>query len=544
MFYIAEHSWFGVIPEVKRLAYYEWAVLTTPNETIYSAETLFSNTTKVSLPTPTKQVNGYITYELFDDVYNRIHFRPAQINVGNLMANRIYKVNVWNAYFESRTLNNITQINTEGIVSDATAPATFSLLEEKEYTIIVTTDGAPVIDATYIFHFDVYPAILSIVGQRTAVFKWIPLKEFTETLEWKTDVINTWNGEQRIALRKAPRQLFNFNFIKTPKTAAEMQTVFRNWVYRNWVIPIWQEQRRIQQAIQGATSINFPTSNTSYVVGGYAVIWESDDKAEAMQVMNIRPDGIDISQGLSQQYTNALIMPARLGLAPNGLIIRRLGSNATEFTTTLLIVNEIDYSATSYPTYDGYDILIDGNVMIGSLEESIAQTMQFIDNGQGLITVEPTRNYVDNRKTVGKVAVGQANIWKWKQWLYSKKGMQKAFWLPSFANDIQPVSTIFANNTYADIRNIDLNTHGIFPIATQLVLKNGATYYRKITGATLGTGYETISFDSAFGIEIAPENIHRWSIMSLVRFDTDSIELGYNGVERLTCNIPVKEVKV
>jgi hypothetical protein len=323
-----------------------------------------------------------------------------------------------------------------------------------------------------------------------------------------------------------------------------MQTVFRNWAFRNWVVPIWQEQRRIASVSQNAISINFDTSNTSYVVGGYAVIWESDDKAEAMQVMNIRPDGIDISQGLSQQYTNALIMPARLGLAPNGLTIRRLGSTATEFTTTLLIVNEIDYSAMSYPTYDGYDILIDGNVMFGSLEESIAQTMQFIDNGQGLITVEPTRNYIDNRKTVGKVAVGQANIWKWKQWLYSKKGMQKAFRLPSFANDIQPISTIFANNTYADIRNIDLNTHGIFPIATRLVLKNGATYYRKITGATLGTGYETISFDSAFGIEIAPENIHRWSIMSLVRFDTNSIELGYNGVERLTCNIPVKEVKV
>lgn len=543
MFYIAEHSWFGVVPEVKRLAYYEWDARPTPLNTSYAIQTLFSTTTKVSLPTPTKQVNGYVTYELFDDVYNRIHFRPAQINVGNLMANRIYTIRVWNAFFEPRSLNEITEVNTEGIFLNAEAPATYDMLEEKEYIVNVTVDGAPVINAQFIFRFDVDTATLQIVGQRTSVFKWIPRYQMKETLEWKTDIIETITGEQRIALRKVPRQLLNFNLIKTPKTAAELQTVFRKWAYRNWVVPIWQEQRRVTSAQQGATSISFDTANTSHVVNGYAVIWESDDKAEAVNVINVRSNGIDISQGLSNTYANALVMPARVGITPNGLNIKRLGKHASEFAVTFLIVNDVDYSATSYPTYSGYEVLTDGNVMIGNIEESIAQTTQMIDNGQGIIVVEPVRKYIEGRKTIGKFAKTQTSIWKWKQWLYSKKGKYKAFWLPSFANDIQPTAIIYANNTYVDIENIALNTYGEFPIATQLVLKNGAIYYRKITGATLTPNGETISFDSAFGIDIAPEDIHRWSFMSLVRFDTDSIDLDYTGIDYMSCNIPAKEVK-
>ena len=486
-----------------------------------------------------KAESGFVEHNYFDDLYYRIHFYPDIIRVGSLLADKVVKFKVWNAFFVPRTLNSIDAQNTDGISTNA-VPDTYEMLEEKIYDITFDIDGPPVINGTYTFNFDVYSLTLDMTGQRVIVFRWRPHKDYKEDLKWQTDLIRTFSGEQRIALRTAPRQVFYYNYIKDSKPYAELQYLTKKWAFRQWGVPVWGQQSDIRNVSAGATSINFDTANAEYEV--HAFIWENDDKNEAVSITNVRPDGIDIDPPTSFNWSNAKIMPLKSSIMPDGVNFQRgRGNNISQFSASFLVVNTVDYATSNLVQYDGYDVLTDGNVIIGELNEKIKMPQQQIDNGQGLITVEPTQSYSRFGRTIGKIAKDKAEVWDFRTWLYSRYGKQKPFWLPSFNRDIQPNETIYTTTSVINIKDIGLATYADFPIVTRLELKDGTVFYRKITTSAVQADGENITIDSTLSVDVAQGDIKYWSFMNLVRFDADSITLEYEG-DFMQANIPVTEV--
>ena len=74
--------------------------------------------------------------------------------------------------------------------------------------------GPPTINAIYSLNFDEYSVPIRIEGKRLVVFYWMPKNDFYETLEWLTDLIETYSDEQRIALRIAPRRNITYKYVE------------------------------------------------------------------------------------------------------------------------------------------------------------------------------------------------------------------------------------------------------------------------------------------------------------------------------------------
>jgi len=196
----------------------------------WDATPQLSNTNDIYPPvlfgafTPTKQItptqhNGWMLMSLYDDVYGYIHLEPNYINVGTLMADKSYTVEIWNADLQNtRILNSLGLVNAEGIQFEGplSYPYTFGINQAEVYRIKVGLNGPPVINAKITLNFDVYPLAITIEGKRLVVFYWMPRRQFTEKLEWLTDLIETYSDEQRIALRIAPRRHITYSYTKTP----------------------------------------------------------------------------------------------------------------------------------------------------------------------------------------------------------------------------------------------------------------------------------------------------------------------------------------
>lgn len=521
---------------------------------IWDATLQQTNTNGVYTPvlfgafTPTKQItptqhNNWMLMSLYDDVYGYIHIEPNYFNVGTLMADKSYTVEVWNADLQNtRTLNSLGLVNTDGILFEGPLlyPYTFDINHAETYRIKVMTNGPPTIDATITLNFDEYPIAITIEGRRLVVFYWMPRRQFTERLEWLTDLIETYSDEQRIALRIAPRRHITYSYIKTPHYGSEIATLAKAWVFRTWGVPIWAEAEKIASIPSGATTISFNTKNASY--DNAAFIWESDDKNEAVNIVTLRDNGIDIDQPVKHNYSNALIMPLLFGIMQDGLHMKK-DYAVVQASATFTIVDDKYVGTQNYSTLDGYPILRDVGVKVEEFNERIYRASEFIDNGQGLIEVEPNRSIVEKTSLLGKVTANKTDLWRWRQFLHWLSGRQKTFLLPTFQQDIRLIDFLGNGATSAKIQGIGLSTYGTFPMRTAVIFNDGSIQYRKIMSASPipNSDDEYIIIDQGFTRDVYPEDIRRWEFIDLARLDTDEVTLEYNGLI-VKCSIPVRSV--
>jgi hypothetical protein len=552
-------------------------------------------------------LSGQITGHYFDDFYNRIHVNPNPLALGNLLSEETRQAYVWNAFFTAQTLDAVTKEDATGIsvTEPEAAPTDYAPLEEKTYTIAVSTAGPPTIQASINFEFAVYTITLSITGSRMTLWRWIPQQQYTETLAWKTNILQTRAGEQRIAMRAAPRQIFDFSFFRPAREISQIRTVVDNWSHRVWGLPVWKEAAAGVSAAAGVVSIDCDTAYRDFREDSLAVLWESADKAEAVNVTNVRSDGIDIDPALQNDFANALVMPLRRALTPEGVnFTRGRAQDYSEASASFVVIDNEDLSASRSATlwqpgisitsgelyspangliyeaqdtgtagdaiiwpktlgatvtdtnsipyeckgfgtaqYAGYDVLADGNIIVGEMSERINIPLTQIDNGQGPITIETKQDYSRFRRTMGKYTKTLAALWQWRQWLHSKYGRQKAFWLPSWNRDIHLADTIFSAEVQAEIQPVDLAVHGDFPIDCMIRLASGTIFFRQITGAEyLANGNEHITVDSAFGRDLDPADIDLWCYIDLTRFDSDQIELEHQNPYIMQTNIPTMRV--
>lgn len=517
--------------------------------TAQSAElTLHEQRSEVYPDEFSRVLSGQIAHHYVEDYYNRVHVFPSYLDLGMVLNQETRVLKAWNAFLsESKDLDDITLEDATGVTIDEpdSYPVTFAPMEERDYEVTVSTTGPPSISATINFQFAIYTVAALIEGSRVVLWRWIPREQYTEILEWMTEILKTRKGEQRIAMREAPRQIFSYRFLRPPEEIAEIKVVVDDWNHRKFGLPVWKEHTAGIDADAGDTAINFDTSYRDYREDGFACLWENADKAIAVRVSNVRTDGIDLEQALEQDWSGALIMPMREAVVPEGFEFTRGDTGRwIRFSAIFIVSDNVDLSAdASYDEYRGYDVLTDGNIIIGNISERIHRPLEQIDNGQGPITIETKQDYSAFARTVGRYEKTLAGLWQWRQWLHARRGKQKAFWLPSWNRDLRLAKTIASTDTEIDIEHMSLTSHGQFPLDCMMRLNDGTVFYRRITSAVeLSGGDEQIAIDSSLGQEVTAGDIDLWCFMDLIRLNTDRVEMNHRNPYTMQTNIPVMRV--
>lgn len=479
-----------------------------------------------------------------DDFYHRIHISPAQIDLGNLLSVQVRNVEVWNAYFKPQLLSSVGQVGTDGITltQPQVPPTSFATLEARAYALNISTNGPPIINAKYTFNFPDDKPTLRVTGRRVVVWPFIPQTKHKEMLEWQTDIIPSFNNEQRLALRAAPRQAFSHEFQLDTYQFSRAKAIAAQWAHRVYGIPVWSELTRVGALPAGTTEIMVDTTIADYRSDDIIIVWDDDAENAAVEIGAVLADRVQLKLPLVKSYQNAYVAPLRFARTFDGIQFRRGATDYTIANATFQVAQNKDLgAAVGYPQYRGKDVLTDRTVLVSDLNERISRSIDEFDNGSGPITVDIKNNWVNSAKAITFDTLTRAELWAARKWVHSRRGKQKAFWLPSWNPDLILLEDVTPVGAVLTVRPIGYSLYyGVKDIMVQL--KDGTRIYsRVLSGAVDPNGNEVLALEAAVGIGFAVAEVDFICFMSHVRFNSDRVEIRHDNAGRAVTTIPVVE---
>lgn len=531
--------------DIDKISFVEGTVKPTiSSRAINSKYAVVANNLPITIE-PRNSIVGSKQQSFLDDYYYRIHLLPGKVDVGNLVSDQFVDVYVWNAYFQTRTLESISQSGTSGIsFVGPTPPSVWGSLQSKLYQLTVTTDGSPDIDAKYLFNWDGTKDdnYLSIVGSRIVSLAFPFEAPATEYLEWKTNIITSNDGtEQRIRIRKSPRQSYSVTYPLQNNDLRSAENKAYGWLTRRWAVPLWSESQQLSTLASGATSIALDTTTTDYRSNSLVYIYESNSVNTTMDINTVISNQLNLKKALPQQYMNPWVMPVRIGSVKGGIKKNYLGYQGN-LEINFEFSDNIDLGLGTTPTqFLGEDIYFDEILMGESITDEFVSRIDELDFDTGPFVTYAPWNYNQIRRPFLYIIQGLSDIWTFRKWLHRRNGRWKPFWIPSFESNFSVVQT--GNlTTSVTVLSDDYKLFGKDRSHIAIQLFDGTWLTKTVTGITdLGNNQIALAVDVAF-TSLTSDKIKKICFLGLKRLDTDRVEIKWDTNRTIYCTIPMIEI--
>ena len=149
-------------------------------------------------------------------------------------------------------------------------------------------------------------------------------QEITEVLEWRTDVLQSQAGEQRIALRSRPREIVTFQYRCDALGMARASELVRAGFVGEWRVPLWHMAvQPTADVAQGATEIVLDTGVADFRAGDAVDIAVDGREASVAEIAVVETDRLILVEPLATQLPTANVAATRITVAPvrAGLLI-------------------------------------------------------------------------------------------------------------------------------------------------------------------------------------------------------------------------------
>lgn len=537
----------GVVPALTL------AALTTPGQTM-----LLTN----NAPTPAPVFAAFSTVlpdGMGDYWFDRLHILPRSLVLGNILTTITRQLDIYNAFlFESHDLQAF--INNAGLgtsITDLpTLPYTIPPQESLLLTLEVTPDGAPTINTTLDFDTDEpYLLQIPIQGTRIVMFPFEPEAPLTERIQFLTDILEAKDGtEQRVSLRLAPRQEFDLKLLR--EDGPERQKVdflLFDWQSRVFGLPIWTEPAYVTSPITaGQTSVNVDdTTLSDFRAGGLAIVFETEDKFDALEVASVGPTVINFNTPILNNYaTGVRVMPLRTAITSQPAQEKKWAVNLAEFNLTMRVLdNNVDLSSTSgWPTYNSKVLLSDPNAIDTTLDGNITRQITVFDSaGTGKFSQSSTWNRARHGSAKTFITRTRSALWSVRRLLHALRGSQVSFYLPTFTKDLTLATTYLSGASAMTLVNVGYARYAkqrTPKVDIRITLNNGTVFTRTITAsAELDTLTEQITLNATIGQNILTTDVARIEFLEKVRIDNEEITIEHrssNGEAKI--GFPVKVV--
>lgn len=493
---------------------------------------------------------GEYVNSFLNDYYYRIHVVPAAFEFGAILNPLEEDVMVWNAWFISKICTTINETNPEEFEwSGLTPPFSLPALGYTYFTLNISDVGSVEFIAALEWVFPGESPEVTMTGTRLRLFPFDPRVPQQESYEWATNILRAKIGtEQRISTRWIPRQGFNFNvYLKNEQEQARLDALLFTWAKRAWGIPLWTEWQKHEATINVDDEvIYFDTDYYDFRDSSYGMIWQGFDAYEVFKILTIDSGGgVTLDAPIRNTWSGTKwIMPLRVGHMFSPSQLRETADGYGEFSCKFIISDNRLISPYVAPvTYLGLPVL-PPSIEEDGLDVNIEADMRFMD-----LDVYRFITYSDSTYNI----IGQDHVfrnegieecWNFKQFLFYLKGRLNTVWRPTYKHDFVIQEKIGAADQVIKIDAVgwaenmgdnDLRTHVAF------VFPDGSLMLREMTGLDTAEGYNSLSIDTALGIEVFPGEAEI-SLVDLCRLTSDKVNLTWEESFRNICKLNFTKV--
>lgn len=372
------------------------------------------------------------------------------------------------------------------------------------------------------------------------VWLWRPEADMVESLEWMTDIIEAHNGsEQRIQVRQEPRQSFAATVVLTdPIQMARVRSLLTSWHHKIWAWPCWHEAMPLSGALSGALSVSVDTENADWRIGGFALVLESPNKYQVLEVSSVESGILSFTSPLSSTYgAGSWVLPVRMARLSSRIDRQDYVGNDLEYSVSVSILDNRELATEASPVqYLGYDVLTSSLLLSGtSTKRQIVRPLDTLDPGIGNWSVFSKNDFSSITTEHQWVLKTAAQCWGFRKWLHRRSGALRPIWVPSHVDDLKLAATPTGSATTLQIYDAQYRTLGLNKTGTTHIAvfsASGGFVCRQITGAAIGSaGRENITINTSLGFSDAS----KISFLSLCRFLGDRVSLKWNRAGAATC---------
>ena len=367
----------------------------------------------------------------------------------------------------------------------------------------------------------------------------------SEVLEWRTDVLRARAGEQRIALRSLPREIVTLRHKLNALELAQVAELVRAGFAEEWWVPLWHmSQQPTMDLTQGDLEIALDTSVADFQSPGFAAIALDGGEAALLEISSTQPDRLILAEPLVLQTPTmtvsagrVTVAPLRIGILASALEIERRRQNDGTVTATFLLRDVADLTPPVLPSYLGSSVQTDPSLTRAPLSASLRRAVEYVDNGFGPVVIEPLRDVFERGETITLKAQGPAERWALRRWLWSLRGRQASFWLPTWGRELQLQVAMTSGS--AQMRVVPVAALAAYVGRKILLEMPSGPRFRTITAAVAEGSVHRLTISSNLGEPVTMgTKVH---FMTHVRSDADRIEIQH-GVVASEVTLPVVEV--
>jgi hypothetical protein len=503
---------------------------------------------------------AYVVPSYADTLFGHILIVPSRLDLGNILSNQSRTVEIANLFLTpqdweslSTDVIGLTFVNPPyGLLDSPPTPYTIPSFGSYLLQVSIDANGPATIDGSMFFGFENEDIDVPVTGTRVIVFPFQPKPGISETLSWKTNVMEAHDGtEQRAGLRRDPRQSVRFRVILDNDSDTLMRGLLFDWLPRVFALPFWWEARRSTGAIPpGSLVIPVSTLYADFRVDGLVMVYRSNESYEVLEIESFDAVSITVKSEMGGDYdAGTLVMPAATAFSKTTPSAPRIPAEFTEYGVEFTVIDSADLAdTTGSNSYDSKIILDDCNLYAAGEEDGWDRPVVVLDNDTGYVyqTSRTDRSRARTKKVWDCPDLEE--LWRVRRLLHHFNGSRLSFFLPTFRRDLQVSDTIGPNATTFRILECGYSTfyQSRRPFGdVRLVTRDGFTVVRRVIGAEIdpGTGEEVLTISAAFaGTAIDPEDILRMEFVNLVRIADDKAQiehdfLGSANVEIALCTV-------
>jgi hypothetical protein len=475
------------------------------------------------------------------DFYNRLYVAPPRLDLGSVANAQVRQVVVWNAYLDtSATLESTSLIDGDGIdvAAPGALPLTFAPMQERTWTITVSDQGSPSVDATLSFVFtDLDGLSVRIVGTR--INAWVVAADWAqpvdETLAWMTDLQRALNGATtRIPCRAAPRRTLEFGLVEGRAERRIIESLIYDWGTRIWALPIWPDVSLLTAPLaQGSDRVALATAGLDFAVGSLAMLWADARTYELLEVDEIAADELVFARGTSRAWPKgARLYPCRTARMTDAPAIRRRSDQVISARVRFEIDEPCDWPAIApTTTYLGHPVFDTRSDQGDDPSATYSRITVNIDGDVGLVAVDDFSGLVFGRQSHAWKLYGRAERAAHRSLLYWFEGRARAVWLPTWADDVELVEPMTEISevmvvAWAGISRSLRQQAGRRHLRIELV--SGEVFHRRVeNSAELDDDREQLLLDVSLGRAVQPAEVRLVCWMALSLLDSDRIEISH-----------------